>query len=508
MARTKNKRPSDPQSATRAKTVTARRALDRNLAMLRSPADRWFFFLEQSGIGGGALSLTLLFVMYVRWAVALNPYSGAATPPMFGDYEAQRHWMELTLHVPISQWYTHDLEWWGLDYPPLTAYISWLCGLIGSWINPAWFALDASHGYESANSKFYMRATVILFEGIVYIPAVIGFVNRWYAGQSAVKRNTATLLMLLQPALLIIDHGHFQYNAVMLGLTLLAINHFLSGTYVLGALFFCLSLAFKQMALYYSPAIFAYLLGKCFREPSGQLLFLRLGGVVIGTFSALLSPWLTSSAALLQVAHRVFPLARGLYEDKVANMWCAASVVIKLKEIFDVSTCMRLSNNTCLPPIVHQRLPATDAHATAIRSSQHLTRLLLVLVPGAREVDLVARAAHHAVARQRTALRAVAHKRRHYVSAPQARETLSPLLSSFLALELGRQLHAGRRPDTCQVPIVGLLRDHGGLARARALRFTAFAIPGPVHGGQCAVERQRVPCVPGVLQLPAASRGR
>lgn len=47
---------------------------------------------------------------------------------MHGDFEAQRHWMEITKHLPISQWYYHDLEWWGLDYPPLTAYHSWLLG--------------------------------------------------------------------------------------------------------------------------------------------------------------------------------------------------------------------------------------------------------------------------------------------------------------------------------------------------------------------------------------------
>lgn len=36
--------------------------------------------------------------------------------------------MELTNHLPISQWYFYDLQWWGLDYPPLTAYHSWLLG--------------------------------------------------------------------------------------------------------------------------------------------------------------------------------------------------------------------------------------------------------------------------------------------------------------------------------------------------------------------------------------------
>ena len=29
---------------------------------------------------------------------------GQAKPPMYGDFEAQRHWMEITLHLPAKQW--------------------------------------------------------------------------------------------------------------------------------------------------------------------------------------------------------------------------------------------------------------------------------------------------------------------------------------------------------------------------------------------------------------------
>jgi alpha-1,3-glucosyltransferase len=47
---------------------------------------------------------------------------------MHGDFEAQRHWMEITTHLPLAKWYTYDLQYWGLDYPPLTAYHSWLLG--------------------------------------------------------------------------------------------------------------------------------------------------------------------------------------------------------------------------------------------------------------------------------------------------------------------------------------------------------------------------------------------
>lgn len=52
--------------------------------------------------------------------------AGAADPPKFGDYEAQRHWMEITTNLPMQQWYRdglhNDPSYWPLDYPPLSAF--------------------------------------------------------------------------------------------------------------------------------------------------------------------------------------------------------------------------------------------------------------------------------------------------------------------------------------------------------------------------------------------------
>lgn len=121
---------------------------------------------------------------------------------MFGDYEAQRHWMELTVHLPIRQWYTYDLQYWGLDYPPLTAYVSWLCGIVcvlechffptrieyiycrGSWLEPSWVALDTSRGIETEASKVFMRSTVVLLDALVYVPALVMFTRIWLGGRS------------------------------------------------------------------------------------------------------------------------------------------------------------------------------------------------------------------------------------------------------------------------------------------------------------------------------------
>ncbi|KER30817.1 hypothetical protein T265_02856 [Opisthorchis viverrini] len=39
----------------------------------------------------------------IRSSVLLHPHSGQAKPPMYGDYEAQRHWMEVTTNLPVLQ---------------------------------------------------------------------------------------------------------------------------------------------------------------------------------------------------------------------------------------------------------------------------------------------------------------------------------------------------------------------------------------------------------------------
>jgi hypothetical protein len=52
----------------------------------------------------------LLLAVLMRLLAGYASYSGAATPPKFGDYEAQRHWMEITIHYPASQWWVKLMQ--------------------------------------------------------------------------------------------------------------------------------------------------------------------------------------------------------------------------------------------------------------------------------------------------------------------------------------------------------------------------------------------------------------
>jgi hypothetical protein len=72
--------------------------------------------------------LISLAALLIRVLVSVGPYSGQGAAPKFGDYDAQRHWMELTPHLTPADWYRNtsdnDLVYWALDYSPLFAYQS------------------------------------------------------------------------------------------------------------------------------------------------------------------------------------------------------------------------------------------------------------------------------------------------------------------------------------------------------------------------------------------------
>ncbi|XP_026638142.1 dolichyl pyrophosphate Man9GlcNAc2 alpha-1,3-glucosyltransferase isoform X2 [Microtus ochrogaster] len=228
------------------------------------------------------MTLVVLVGLTVRWTVSLNPYSGAGKPPMFGDYEAQRHWQEITFNLPVKEWYfnssDNNLQYWGLDYPPLTAYHSLLCAYVARFINPDWVALHTSRGYESQEHKLFMRATVLVADLLIYIPAVLLYCNS--LKESSPKRKIASALcILLYPGLILIDYGHFQTCIILFEL------------------------------------------------------LIKIACTVVASFLLCWLPFFTEREHALQVLRRLFPIDRGLFEDKVANIWCSINVFLKIKDI-------------------------------------------------------------------------------------------------------------------------------------------------------------------------------
>uniref|UniRef100_F6PL55 Alpha-1,3-glucosyltransferase n=2 Tax=Ornithorhynchus anatinus TaxID=9258 RepID=F6PL55_ORNAN len=295
------------------------------------------------------MTVAVLIGLTVRWTVSLNSYSGAGKPPMFGDYEAQRHWQEITFNLPIKQWYfntsDNNLQYWGLDYPPLTAYHSLLCAYVAQFINPEWVALHSSRGYESQAHKLFMRTTVFIADLVIYVPAVVLYCC-YLKDISPKKKIASALCILLYPGLILIDYGHFQYNSVSLGLALWGVLGLSYDWDLLGSLAFCLAVSYKQMELYHSLPFFCFLLGKCFKrglKGNGLLLFVKLAFTVIATFILCWLPFSTRADQTLQVLKRLFPVDRGLFEDKVANVWCSLNVLLKVKHIMTTHSQLKLS---------------------------------------------------------------------------------------------------------------------------------------------------------------------
>uniref|UniRef100_A0AC34F1T3 Alpha-1,3-glucosyltransferase n=1 Tax=Panagrolaimus sp. ES5 TaxID=591445 RepID=A0AC34F1T3_9BILA len=303
----------------------------------------------------GWIALIAAFLA-IQAVVSTGNYSGYSNAPKFGDFEAQRHWMEITLHLPINQWYVNstdnDLSYWGLDYPPLTAYHSYILGKISNALNPSWVELHKSRGYQTTNHLAFMRTTVIITMLFLYAPALIltlrGFLPK---NMNFYDRFVIGLAALLYPGLIYIDNGHFQYNHVALGFFIWAICCFQKRKVLWGSFFFVLALNFKQMELYHSLPIFVYLLSlSCASSPSVTTRITRticnvskLGNVVIFTFVLLWLPFFQNIELFKQVLRRIFPFERGIFEDKVANFWCSLNVIYKLKTHLSTEILIQIS---------------------------------------------------------------------------------------------------------------------------------------------------------------------
>src|SRR5699024_4694705 len=133
--------------------------------------------------------------------------------------------------------------------PPLTAFHSWILGKIGTFLNPEWFALDTSRGLETDAVKNYMRYLALVSELLLYIPLVLLLVNliakRFRL--SRMDQIVTALVIIGQPGLILIDHGHFQYNSVMLGFFLWSVIELIRGRLVLALIWFICCINFKQM---------------------------------------------------------------------------------------------------------------------------------------------------------------------------------------------------------------------------------------------------------------------
>jgi alpha-1,3-glucosyltransferase len=83
------------------------------------------------------------------------------------------------------------------------------------------------------HNQLFMRLSVLACDCLALMPAVLvlcGTARRVGLLSSLREHVTTAAVLLLCPVVILVDHGHFQYNCVALGLTLWAASFALQRT--------------------------------------------------------------------------------------------------------------------------------------------------------------------------------------------------------------------------------------------------------------------------------------
>eukprot|EP00980_Cylindrotheca_fusiformis_P016970 scaffold5159_cov112-Cylindrotheca_fusiformis.AAC.24 len=273
------------------------------------------------------------------------------------DFDVHRNWLAVTHKLPISEWYFNDVNGTTvhtLDYPPLFAFFEALLSnnpLTSTILPENDRCLDLLPDYNNNPSDacvIFHRSTVIFSDIILWIGAYLAC-RAMYQGKPLHLSTTAFILIILNPGLLWLDHIHFQYNGMLLGILLGSLGLLMQGNnvpekswaydfcHIGGAALFAILLNFKHLYLTLAPLYFCYLLERYCLQSGKQFLFRKFAMLALVTGSLLVAPWVpfllqkNPKQQLVQIFARLFPFGRGLVHDYwAANVWALYSLADKV----------------------------------------------------------------------------------------------------------------------------------------------------------------------------------
>lgn len=127
-----------------------------------------------------------------------------------------------------------------------------------------------------------------------------------------------------------------------------------SDNFSLGAVFFTLAVNHKQMSLYHAIAFFAYMTGTLIVKRVDLLTTFRVGTIILSTMGML---WLPFGDYWIFAFQRIFPLKRGVFEDKVGSFWYALDRVVPIKGVYEdadiAQLCAIITLISVLPSAYH-----------------------------------------------------------------------------------------------------------------------------------------------------------
>ncbi|KAK1862385.1 hypothetical protein I4F81_004959 [Pyropia yezoensis] len=276
------------------------------------------------------------------------------------DYDVHVHWLALTASTPLGAWYTDTSSRWGLDYPPLFALASRALAAVAEA-----FAIDGGSlvrlggggpAPSSPSAVLFMRGSVMAADAVLaagtarLLTATLP--RRRVAAGVAV---TTAAAVLLHPGLLLVDHIHFQYNGLCLGVLLAAVAAAVEGAPVVAAVAAAAAFNLKHTLLPAALPLGVHLLAAGLGGEAGDgptaagggggggggssvvsvcARAAHLGAIVISGADALVLPWLPflasapagPAAAAAAIAARLVPTGRGLLHSYwAANAWAVVT---------------------------------------------------------------------------------------------------------------------------------------------------------------------------------------
>ncbi|PKA58878.1 putative dolichyl pyrophosphate Glc1Man9GlcNAc2 alpha-1,3-glucosyltransferase [Apostasia shenzhenica] len=234
------------------------------------------------------------------------------------DFEVHRHWLALTSSLPLSRWYLDTSSPWTLDYPPLFGHFSLLLSLPASLIDSTITDLVAGQNYAAPSAVVFLRLSVAITDLLL-----LAGIHRVTRKLPHPRRRLALALVLWSPALLIVDHIHFQYNGFLLGILLISLSFLVEGWDLAGGVTFAVLICSKHLFMVAAPVYFVYLLRHYCNGDWGRAVsrFLVMGSAVSVVFIATFGPF-AYYGQIHQVFRRLFPFGRGLCHAYWApNFW-------------------------------------------------------------------------------------------------------------------------------------------------------------------------------------------
>lgn len=256
------------------------------------------------------------------------------------DFEVHRNWMAITYNEPLSKWYFNDVSIWTLDYPPFFAYFERALAEIAVRVDPDIVRLSAE-GVLSTSVIYFQRCSVLVSEYLLELAAMacMAHFERFKDGK---KRDAIHALLILNGGIIMVDHMHFQYNGMLMGILVLSFDACFRESYVMMALVFSCLVLTKHLFMTLAP-VYALFLWRfyCVKDSPwyNVRVFGRLGVLILVAlttlcvcFGPVLLHGLDIEAAseilgivrerFLQILGRLFPFNRGLVHSYWApNVW-------------------------------------------------------------------------------------------------------------------------------------------------------------------------------------------